>query len=380
MGPFNDIFFNPPLSIQQAILRNLHQCLVAEIAFDPIPIPPGKDPHNWDKIAQRNIAWSDVGSAQALSTFEIRPTPIGLPPGQPPDELMIDWGNLPEGSAARIYWPVIQAAEVLDMAARIYASHRLLQIDEHTIACHAHGITYIPIPPGGIRNYAGVLSVALPDTLRRGESFNVIVRQVTNAFSQQGPVILLTGHLGEDEGDDKEDDEPPRIGWRRVLGAFQLTIPVKTRQALLLGEERQLSLLRWIEQGVPVNSRWHPAFGRYVDLTAQRVRDFGGDPDQVQPSPTGDGTRLVGQRGRRIAWLVIGLLALWIAILGLALATPFSPWISLVGIVFLLIVVLWQWRYKPGLCTSLWVVLLGAAGGAGLLGLALLGGDRRPAH
>lgn len=41
----------------------LHQCLVAEIAFDPIPIPVGKDPHNWDKLAQRNLAWSDVGSA-----------------------------------------------------------------------------------------------------------------------------------------------------------------------------------------------------------------------------------------------------------------------------------------------------------------------------
>jgi hypothetical protein len=373
-GPFND-FFNPPLSIQQAILRNLHQCLIAEIAFDPIPIPPGKDPHNWDKLAQRNIAWSDVGSAQALSTFEIRPTPIGLPKGQTPDELMIDWGNLPTGSAAQIYWPALKAADVLAMASRMYTSHRLLQIDEHTIGCHAQGITYIPIPPGGISNYAGVLSIALPDTMRRGEIFNVVVRQITNAFSQQIPVIPFTEHLEENEGG--EEDVPPEseeTGWRRVLGAFQMTIPVKTKQVLLLGEERELSVLRWIEKTIPGDNRWHPVFGRYLELVADRVTAFGGDPDQVQASPTGDGTTRMSQRCQRIAWLVIIFLALWLALLGLAFATPFSLWIPLVGILLLALIVVWQWQCKPDLCTNIWVLLLGAAGGAGLLGLAILVG------
>jgi hypothetical protein len=36
------------------------------------------------------------------------------------------------------------------------------------------------------------------------------------------------------------------ILWRTVLGAFQLTIPVKTKQILLADEERMLSVLRWI--------------------------------------------------------------------------------------------------------------------------------------
>ena len=42
-GPFTDPS-NPPLPIQQAILRSLHQCLIAEIAFDPVAIPAGKGP------------------------------------------------------------------------------------------------------------------------------------------------------------------------------------------------------------------------------------------------------------------------------------------------------------------------------------------------
>ena len=57
---------------------NLHQCLIAEVAFDPVAIPPGKDPSNWDKLAQRNIAWSDVGSATAVDDLR---DPRRRPPG-----------------------------------------------------------------------------------------------------------------------------------------------------------------------------------------------------------------------------------------------------------------------------------------------------------
>lgn len=77
-GPFDVNDPNPnfrPVSLKQALARNLHLCLIAEIDFGNTPIPVGKDPSNWDKLAQRNIVWSDVGSTQALSTFEIRPTP-----------------------------------------------------------------------------------------------------------------------------------------------------------------------------------------------------------------------------------------------------------------------------------------------------------------
>ena len=144
-GPFNDPS-NPPLTIQQAILRNLHQCLIAEIAFDPVTIPLGKDPSNWDKLAQRNIAWSDVGSAWAVDTFDIRPTPAGLRPDQTPDELMIDWGNTPRGTTAQIYLPAAQASDILAMAAKMYNSHRLTSVDAHTLQFRTGGITYIPIP------------------------------------------------------------------------------------------------------------------------------------------------------------------------------------------------------------------------------------------
>jgi hypothetical protein len=286
-GPFTDPS-NPPLPIQQSILRSLHQCLIAEIAFDPVAIPVGKDPSNWDKLAQRNLAWSDAGSAQALSTFEIRPTPLGLPDGTPVDELMIDWGNTPRGCVASIHLPAVKADEILDIARRMYTSHGLTRGDDHTVQCKTGGITYLPIPKGTNLDYAGLLSVQLPSPLRRDHEFHIVVRQVTNAHSKGSPPRLIESGTKLKEGVGSAVSRPT-LSWRRVLGAFQLNIPVKAKEALLPREERDFSVLRWIGEAIPERSRWQPVFHRYLELVAGRVKEFGGDPFRIHPSPTGDG-------------------------------------------------------------------------------------------
>jgi len=284
-GPFVG-FFSNPVPIQQAILRNLHQCLIAEIAFDPVPIPLGQNPANIDKLAQRNLAWSDVGSAHALSTFEMKPTPIGLPESQTPDELMIDWGNTPRGSVASIYMPAASADTILAMAGRMYGSHRLSRSDGHTVHCRARGVTYVPIPPGTNVNFAALLSVALPATLQQGLAFSIVVRQLTNAFAETSPPVQI---LARRRRKPTAAALPELIEWRRVSGAFQLTIPVKAKKLLLAPEERDLSVLRWIGEAIPQQSRWHLVFRRYLDQIADRVKVFGGNPDEILPSPTGDG-------------------------------------------------------------------------------------------
>jgi hypothetical protein len=325
-GPFQSMS-NPPLSIQQAILTNLHQCLVAEIAFDPVVIPPGKDPGNWDKLAQRNIAWSDIGSATAVTTFEIRPTPVGLAQGKKADELMIDWGGTPKGSIARLFLPALDADEVISMASRMYRSHHLTRVDEHTLECRTGGITYIPIPPYGGGDCAGLLTVDPPSEDWHDRPFTVVVRQVTNGFATK--LRLKThdkngNHAAKGKGSATVAQEGPMgrdvwdyAEWRRVLGAFQLTAPVHAKHELLFREQRHLSVLRWIAQSIPHESRWYPVFQRYVDVIAGRVQTFGGDPTQVRPSPSGDphgkpdgtphdgkdGEERVGQTGK-----IIGLI------------------------------------------------------------------------
>jgi hypothetical protein len=64
---------------------------------------------------------------------------------------------------------------------------------------------------------------------------------------------------------------------------------VKAKELLLPREERDLSVLLWIGQAIPALSRWSPVFRRYLEIIARRVKEFGGDPAKILPSPTGGG-------------------------------------------------------------------------------------------
>ena len=95
------------------------------------------------------------------------------------DELMIDWGRIPTGSAASIYWPQLAAADVVALASSLYGVHGLTAADDHTIRCKlTGGVTYIPIPRSAGENFAGLLTVDLPPTVVSGQEFEVVVRRV----------------------------------------------------------------------------------------------------------------------------------------------------------------------------------------------------------
>lgn len=312
-GPFNDPS-NPPLSIQQAIIRNLHQCLIAEIAFDPVAIPVGKDPSNWDKLAQRNIAWSVVGSATAVTTFEAKPTPAFVPSGLPPDELMIDWGNTPVGHIASLYLPAIRAEDILTLAGKMYTSNHLILSGANLLQCETGGITYVPLPPGSAENYAGVLSIELPEDLPRRGVYTIVVRQVTNAYAVRDIIAI------ERERDDKNENKrfrKPRF-WRRVTGAFQLSIPVGNKKLILTREERDFSVLRWIGEAIPRDSRWYKAFQFYLHLMAGRVKTFGGNPMQIPPTPSGNWKGLKCHQQKEGFW--IACLSLSLSVLALLIS------------------------------------------------------------
>jgi hypothetical protein len=193
----------------------------------------------------------------------MRPSPVGFNADLRPDELMIDWGNIPVGSVASIYLPAVEVADILDLAARMYATHDLSASDPHTLTCKTGGITYIPVPQGGGPNYAGLFSVELPLGITKGEEFKIVVRQITS----QGR-----------KGSSRQ---------RYVYGAFQISIPVSTKSEMLIPEERFLSVMKWIQQTIPTASRWYPVFLRYVDQLSGRVTALGGNGTSVPPTQTG---------------------------------------------------------------------------------------------
>ncbi|MEV5011929.1 S53 family peptidase [Streptomyces sp. NPDC055692] len=278
-GPFS----SGRQSVQQMV-RALHQCLVAEIVYDPDPIPNGASPGSSDKLAQRNLAIvaSDnpgtSASHRTATTFDVEATSPTLPHGWHPDELLIDWGATPPGSEAQIHLSGTDADEVLALSATAYGYTTLRKVDDHTLATTTGAVTWLPLPTGFGPHYTGLLTVDLPATIKRGQSFKAVVKQITSGGVKRPPVLGISSLK----------TDPPQEG-RRTRGSFQLTIPVSTKVNLLPDEERAYSALRWIQSTAPAHDRWGGPFDRYVSIVGERVRAFGGDPGQIAPSPDGSG-------------------------------------------------------------------------------------------
>jgi hypothetical protein len=298
-APVDGPYASGRLTVQD-LIRNAHQCLTMEISMDGATlVSNGDTPGSSDKLAQRNLSISasdnpgSPASHRVVSTFEFKPSLADQPKATMPDELLIDWGNTPAGSRATLYLPATDSADVLRLADGIYPKHRLSAVDGHTLECPAEGVTYVPVPPRGGTSYAGLLSVDLPSTVRYGEVYKVVVRQLTNASGRQ---VVPPPPIGSRKnGQRRNQSTPPvfasknpQIHWRKVLGSFQLTIPVRKKEAILEPEERLLGVLRWIDKSIPASNRWSPVFDRYIGTIADRVRALGGDPDEIKPSPDGD--------------------------------------------------------------------------------------------
>ena len=123
----------------------------AEINYSGAPIVNTngvtESPENCDKLAQRNLQITPSGNPsfpdthRIPQTFDTRPNPApggtGTLPDYP-DELMVDWGNMPVGSVASIYWPQVNSQDVLDLAEKLYPAPKPFQgrRQHHQMQCH----------------------------------------------------------------------------------------------------------------------------------------------------------------------------------------------------------------------------------------------------
>lgn len=331
-------------SIQDHI-RDEHQCLVSEIAFLPAPAQHGTTPSKSDKLAQRNLAIVEstnpwLGFSRRIpQTFEIQPSLSTVEH----DELMIDWGNVPVGSVATVYLPGINSTEVLTLASRKYRHHRLKRIDEHTIKFETGGISYLPIPfVDG--SFPGLLTIDLPEGIKKGEVFTVVVRQVTGVRQQHDLRLEMREEL---------------VDWRHIVGSFQLTIPVRDKADILPTQQRLLSNLRWIERAIPSGNRWVPVFGKYVAQVADRVDALGGDSSKVAPSASGQ-----WQEAYRNCLIFTLATVLLIALLVVGIGTLPGGLMAMIGSpVFALLigtVYFWKRKCRSRLCQLLRALLVGA--------------------
>lgn len=279
-----------------SLVRGIHQCLVAEIRFQPgatDPIFTGATPSSSDHLAQRNLAIVESDNPGIASTHVVQHTVLikpskisdrttafkvaNLEGTNVYDELAIRWNNLPRDTRATLFFPEWNVDQVLTLAASLRQSPQLLKkVDANTIECTIGDITYIPIPGVNVKPFAGLITLQLPQTVRDGQLFTVDVQQHSG---------LIVGRTIKERDNNEEGNKITySISKRKVLGAFRLTIPVKMGTGLLRREIRNLAVLRYIALSIPVNDRWYPIFVKYIGQIADKVKGLGVDPTLIKPS------------------------------------------------------------------------------------------------
>jgi hypothetical protein len=283
-GP-NGPFQNQKFTIQQ-LVTGLHYCLVTELFYWPPgttvdPIPGGSTPASSDRLAQRNLAFDPSGNPGWPSTHTVQHTFMLKPStasfNKPslraaavvessvgPDELMIDWGNVPRATQATLFFPEVTADEILSLSALRQHPTVLTKVDNHTIAVRVADLTFIPLPARPAGNLAGLVTLTLPQGIRVGQTFKMNVQQYSGISSARRA--------------------------HKMLGAFQFSIPVQKDPDILPRASRNLSILRYIQETIPTGNRWKAIFVRWLDGLAAKVAGLGGDPTKILPSPTGGDT------------------------------------------------------------------------------------------
>jgi hypothetical protein len=157
------------------------------------------------------------------------------------DELLFLWNGLPRESRVELYLPGIRCEHVLNLRNLRHAPGNVKILDAHTLLLVPDGATYVPLPPTAGRRIAGVLTVALPEGIKRGQRWLLDVLQV-------------------------------RGGERRATGAFRLDARVSGAKTIGEAELRQLELAFERLSLTPQQDRWHPVLARRVETLRRRAR------------------------------------------------------------------------------------------------------------
>ena len=279
------------------LVRGIHQCLVAEVRFQPgalDPISNGATPSSSDRLSQRNLAIvesdnpGDESTHRVQHTLLLKPSSValrrdlaisssGAEESSHYDELVIRWNNLPRDTQASLYLPDWNADEVIALAAALRPGPQFLsRVDSNTVACSVEDITYIPLPSLIQAAVPALLTLELPQSVRTGEQFEIDVQQ------HSGPTFRID--QPQRSANKKNSQAELNVSRRKVLGAFRLTVAVKSGSPLLERLVRNLAVLSYIFQAIPTTDSWHPVFTRYIAQLSDQIAGLGIDPTQIPPS------------------------------------------------------------------------------------------------
>ena len=159
------------------------------------------------------------------------------------DELAFFWNNLPLKSQVEVFLPGCDVTEIVNYRNLRHAPGTVQVSGPETLRLTVGGPVYLPVPAVFGDNIAGLMTVTLPPGIKHGQKFRIDVLQL------------------------RSDEE-------RVLGGFQLNIPVNEARVLIDPETRLLQTFQRRVALTPKASRWHGVLERQRDYLRERARGF----------------------------------------------------------------------------------------------------------
>src|SRR4030095_1274000 len=170
--------------------------------------------------------------------------PVEWQPGTGLDELVFFWNNLPKDSVVEVYIPGAPVTEIFNFRNLRHAPGTVKIVNENTLRLLVDQITYLPIPAFYGDNLAGLITVQLPQGIKKGQRFKVDVVQI-------------------------------RLDETRVLGGFQLNIQVEKALELVEPERRSLELFNQRLSLTSEQSRWLPVLKKQLEFTRGKAKGLG---------------------------------------------------------------------------------------------------------
>jgi hypothetical protein len=180
---------------------------------------------------------------------------------------------------------------VLQLAAQLYSGHMLTAADAHTIQCKVVSpVTYVPIPPGVGGSFAGLITVDLPNGIKIGNEFNIVVRRITTRQialppPPPPPPPIQRGKAKAAVLAASVNNQP--LVWRYITGSFLMTIQVQKESKILPVDENLLAVLKWRLGLIGTGNRWYPVLLRWISVLSSRIKAMGQDPGKIPASPKG---------------------------------------------------------------------------------------------
>lgn len=171
------------------------------------------------------------------------------------DELMIDWGNMPESAEAELFLPDVAPEDVVSLRNLRHAPATVRPQGGATLRLRVGGVTFVPLPPVRGDRLAGALRIRLPEGVKAPSRY---VADVTHL--RAGAVVRNGGFRVE-----IDVAHAPELVRRAATGVLKL--------------HGQLA-------ATPAGDRWRPVLERRLETERLRARGLAEDAGVEWVDPT----------------------------------------------------------------------------------------------